>query len=189
MNKTKNQPASPERERGEELRTKNKKQGLSLLELLIVLGILSIISVMLVTSFSSITKGRGAVEARTTVNSELRFAFQKIEQDIRGASSLTTPAVPLGTSANTLVVVIGGSNVTYDVSLGRLRRTVGAGTPEYITASSTLVGLPTFTRLENYNVVLNATTTSISVSIPAWYNSSSTDWQYSETRQATMSLR
>lgn len=168
--------------------THNRKRGLSLLELLIVLGILSVISVMLVTAFSSITRGRGAVETRTTVNGELRFAFQKIEQDIRGASSLTTPAAPAGTSGSTLVLVVGGSNVTYDVSLGRLRRTVGA-TAEYITASSTLVGAPTFTRLENYNSILNATTTSITVSIPAWYNSSSTDWQYSETRQATMSLR
>lgn len=169
--------------------THNRKRGLSLLELLIVLGILSIISVMLVTAFSSITRGRGSVETRTTVNGELRFAFQKIEQDIRGASSLTTPAAPAGTSGSTLILVVGGANVTYDVSLGRLRRQVGAGTPEYITASSTLIGAPTFTRLENYNSILNATTTSITVSIPAWYNSSSTDWQYSETRQATMSLR
>lgn len=167
--------------------THNTKRGLSLLELLIVLGILSIISVMLVTAFSSITRGRASVESRTTVNAELRFAFQKIEQDIRGATVLTTPV--LGTPASTLVLTVGGQSVTYNLLLGRLRRTVGAGTPEYITASSTLIGVPTFTRLENYNSILNATTTSVIVSIPAWYNSSSTDWYYAETRQATMSLR
>lgn len=165
------------------------KRGLSLLELLIVLAILSIVAVMLVGAFSSITRGRGAVESKTTVNGELRFAFQKIEQDIRGASSLTTPAAPAGNSGSTLVLVVAGSSVTYDVSLGRLRRQVDAGTPEYITASSTLIGTPTFTRIENHNPVRVATTTSVMISIPALYNSSSTDWQYSETKQATMSLR
>src|SRR3989344_6408170 len=91
-----------------------KNQGLSLLELLIVVAVLSIVSVMMVGAFLSITRGRGAVESKTTVNGELRFAFQKIEQDIRSASSLTTPSSTT-TPMATLALVIGGQTITYDV--------------------------------------------------------------------------
>jgi N-acetylneuraminic acid mutarotase len=69
-----------------------KNDGFSLLELLIYMGLLSVIMVGITAIFTSVDSGRARNEVEATVNSNLRFAVEKIEGDIRSATSITTPS-------------------------------------------------------------------------------------------------
>lgn len=163
------------------------QRGVSLLELLIYVAILSVLVVIVANAFISLAKGRGQSEARSEVNSAVRFANQVIKQDIKNAQTVTTPL--LGTPASTLSVTVSGNIVMYDVVGGVLRRTVNAGTPEPINGSSVWAEMPVFTRFENYNSILNATTTAVLIEMTMRYNASSTDWTYSDTSRTTITLR
>ncbi len=72
----------------------DKRLGFSLLELLIYMGLLAVVMIVIVEIFVGIGTGRGKSEAQTTVNSNLRFAFQEIQNDLRAATSITTPTSP-----------------------------------------------------------------------------------------------
>ena len=153
---------------------------------IIYLAILSGLMVIISNTFVDLSKGRGRAEARNEVNAAIRFATEKIRQDAKGASAVVTPT--LGTPGSTLQMTVGGTPVTYDVLLGQLRRNDN-GTIATTTGTNVFVGTPTFTRLENYNTTLLATTTSVQVAMTFSYNSSSTDWAYSTAMRTTMTLR
>ena len=158
-----------------------------MLELLIYIAILSGLMVVVSNAFISISKGRGQAEARNEVNAAVRFATEKLRQDLKDASSVSTPT--LGTPSATLVMTIAGATTTYDVSAGVLRRTVGAGSPIAVTGTNIFVNAPTFTLLQNTNSVLSATTTAVQINLTFKYNVTNTDWTYSTTIQTTASLR
>lgn len=164
-----------------------RTRGFSLLELLIYIAILAGLMVVISDAFISLSKGRGRAEARGEVNSAIRFAAERIKQDVKGASVVTTPI--LGTSSATLQAIVSGVTVLYDVSGGQLRRTEGAGSPVLVTGTNVTVDTPSFTRLENYNTVLQATTTAIQALMTFRYNASSTDWTYAATLRTTADLR
>ena len=164
------------------------KRGFSMLELLIYIAILSGLMVIISDMFLELSKGRGQAEAKSEVNAAIRFAAERIRQDMKGASVLTTPV--LGTASSTLLSTVGGVAIRYDVATGTLRRQEGVGTtPVAVSGSNVFVSTPTFTRLENYNATLLATTTSLQVAMTFQYNSSSTDWKYSDSLQTSISLR
>lgn len=165
-------------------------RGFSLLELLIYVAILSGLMVVVSDSFISLSKARGQAEARNEVNASIRFATERIRQDAKGASLVTTPI--LGTASSTLQMSVSGLTVIYDTLSGQLRRREGNGvstTTALVTGTNVFVNVPTFTRLENYNTPLNATTTAIQVAMTFRYNASSTDWSYADTLRTTVSLR
>lgn len=159
---------------------------MSLLELLIYIAILSGMMVIVSDSFISLSKGRGQAEARSEVNSAIRFATERIKQDVKNASAISTPT--LGTPASTLSMTVAGVPVVYDVLGGALRRTENSVVAT-TTGSAVSVDTPTFTRLENYNSVLSATTTAIQTEMTFRYHSSSTDWVYADTLRTTATLR
>lgn len=167
----------------------SNQKGFTLLELILYVGILVIVMVVVINIFTSLSKGNGNVEARTEVDSNLRYALEKINQDVRVATSVTTPATAGSTSA-TLVMTVGGATITYDVSGGQLRRQVNAGTPVAITPTTVTVATPTFTRLHNTNTVLSVTIVTIqsdlTVSTPT---TGSPDKQYSQRKKSTAALR
>lgn len=162
-------------------------RGVTLLELLIYVAILSGLMVVVSDAFISLSKGRGQSEARSEVNSAVRFASERIKQDIKNASLVSTPV--FGTPSNTLSLTVSGSTILYDVSGGALRRKVDSGTPEVVTSGAISVDTPTFTRIENYNPTLNATTTAIQVAMTFRYSSLSTDWVYENAFRTTITLR
>lgn len=162
------------------------KNGISLLELLIYIAILSGIMVIVSDAFISLSKGRGQAEARSEVNSAIRFAAERIKQDVKNASAVSLPV--LGTPASTLNLTVSGAPILYDVLGGVLRRTENSVVAT-TTGSAVFVSTPIFTRLENYNVVLKATTTAIQTVINFRYNSSGGDWSYSDTLRTTTSMR
>ena len=161
---------------------KIKNSGISLLELLIYIAIFAGLMVIVSDAFISLSKGRGQSQARSEVNAATRFATEKIRQDIKGASAVVAPI--LGTASSTLNVTVGGVPIVYDVSDGQLRRNAIA-----VTGTSIFVSAPTFTRLENYNAITQATTTAIQVAMTLRYNASSSDWTYSDSLRTTVSLR
>lgn len=169
---------------------KISKQGFSLLELLIYVAVLSGLMVVVGNSFIGLSKGRGQSEARSEVNAAVRFASEKIKQDLKSATSLVAPV--LGTASSTLEMVVPGFTIKYDTLNGQLRRTEGTGlatTTTVVTGSGIFVESPTFVRIENHNQPLSATTTAVKISAIFRYNASSTDWMYQSTLQTTISLR
>ena len=165
----------------------SRSRGVTLLELLIYVAILSGLMVVVSDAFISLSKGRGQSEARSEVNSAVRFASERIKQDIKNASLVSTPI--FGTPSNTLSLTVAGSTILYDVSSGALRRKVDVSEPELVTGGAVTVDTPTFTRIENYNPILNATTTAIQVAMTFRYSSNSTDWVYENAFRTTITLR
>ena len=164
----------------------SRTRGMSLLELLLYIAILSGLMVIVSDAFITLSKGRGQSEARSEVNSAIRFAHEHIKQDVKNASALSTPV--LGTPSNTINLTVSGVPVVYDVLGGVLRRTEN-GVTASTTGSTVAVDAPIFTRLENYNSVLKATTTALQTTMTFRYNASSTDWVYSDTLRTTASFR
>jgi len=161
-------------------------QGFTLIELLIYIAIVAVIMIVTTDTFVSLTKGQGQSEARSEVNTAIRFATDKIRQDLKGASSVAVPA--LNTPSSTLEATVGGETVIYDTLAGQLRRQEGIGEPEAVSGSNIFVDEPTFTRIENYNADFDTTTTAVQISMMFHYNSSSTDWLYSNKMQTTVTL-
>ena len=168
----------------------NKQQGFSLIELLIYMAILSGLMVIVTNTFISISRGGGQSGARSEVNSAIRFSTERIRQDLKNATSTSPIITPiLVTSSSTLkLTTTAGTPITYNVSSGKLLRNDN-GTVSTTTGPNIFVNAPIFTRLENYNSVLQATTTSIQIDMTFSYNSSSTDWIYSDRLRTTVMVR
>lgn len=162
-------------------------QGFTLIELMVYLGILSIISVVLSLSFISLTRGRAQNESRTEVQSNARFAMDKITQDIQAASSVSLGSGGVSTSS-ALVLTEPIGTVQYSVSNGQLQRTVNSGAPDIITSTLVTANTLTFTRADNYNTVLNATTTSVQTQLKLQYVNTSGEAGYSVTMQDTTNI-
>ena len=163
-------------------------RGVSLIELLIYIALLSVILLVISSAFISISKTGGVVDARTEVNSNARFAVNKIIQDVKSASAVSVPTI-VGGTAVTLQLTVSGDTILYDVSAGQLRRKVNAGAAEPVTSNLVTVSTPTFTRLENYNSVFQATTTTIGVNMTITHVNTGSDYIYSSTINTTAALR
>lgn len=169
-----------------------QQRAFSLVELLIYISLISVISLVISTAFITFSRGRGQVEAKGEVNSNLNFAIEKISQDLRLASAVTTPLTAGSTSSGTLVATVSGSTITYCIVSNQLRRQAGAGSCDSnsptITSPNVIISAANFTRLENTNSVLSKTMVSIEADLQASYNSTSPDWQYSEQKETTVIL-
>ena len=166
---------------------KIKNSGISLLELLIYIALLSGLMVIVSDAFIMLSRGRGQAEARSEINSAIRFAGELIKQDVKNATAVSAPL--LGVPGSTLSLTVSGDTILYDMSGGTLRRKVNAGAPEAVTGSYVTVDVPTFTRIENYNSIHNATTTAIQVAMTMRYNAESGDWTYEDSLRTTVTLR
>ena len=166
--------------------------GFSLLELLIYLSILSVVMLLVGGSFFSLSRGRGQIEARGEVNSNIRFALLKMKQDIEGATSVLLPASP-GETGATLSLDLGGQIILYCVFDGVLRRDIDGGVcdgaSESLTASTTEVTTILFERVENINLTLGEIVTSVGISLSARYAGGGPDYEYTTSRSTTASVR
>lgn len=172
-------------------RSLNSNKGFSLLELLIYVAIIAIITVFISGIFLILNKSRGQTEARNEVNSAIRFAIEKISQDIKAASGVSAPA-SAGATSTALQITVSGSNIAYCIANAELRRQINGScdvSSEEIAGGNVRMKSLVFTRLENTNAILNKTIVSIEINLSAEYNSTSTDWQYSASKKTTISLR
>jgi type II secretory pathway component PulJ len=165
-----------------------KVSGFTLIELLIYIAILSAVTIMVSESFVILSKGRGGVEAKSELNSNLRFVLERIRRDVAGASSLVTPDTTAATSS-LLELVISSSTVKYSLDNNRVARQVGVQALEYISSDKINVKSLSFGRLENTNTVLNKKRISVEINILGAYNSTSPDWQYSQSEKASVDIQ
>lgn len=174
----------------------NKKQckswcrGFTLLELLIYIAILSGLMIVSTNMFISLSRGQGQTQAKSEVDTSIRFATELLRQDLKNATAVSTPAagVPNSTLTLTRIIATVPTTIIYDVSGGALRRKEGAATAVNITNSNITVGTPTFTRIENTNLVFSSTSVAIKINMTFGYNSTSPDWKYSTSLQTTVDL-
>jgi prepilin-type N-terminal cleavage/methylation domain-containing protein len=166
---------------------RNGQRGFSLLEMLVYVSLVAVLALFLSGTIVTLLKSRGATESQSDVHDSLRFAEEKITQDIRSATTLTTPGTA-GTTATTLVMTVAGSTITYDVSGGVLRRQVNASAPVNVTSTGISVTSANFTRFENTNPSLAKTVVSIQAALVFANGSTSPDKQYSETKQFTATM-
>lgn len=163
------------------------KSGFTLLELVIYISVLSIITVVVADSFLILNKGRGGVEAKSELNSNLRFAVEKIKRDIASADNVITPSL-VTASSTVLDLTIASSSVKYTLNNNRVTRQVDAQAFEYITSDTIKINSLYFNRLENINTVLNKKRISVELNISGTYNSASPDWQYSQNEKTSVDL-
>jgi prepilin-type N-terminal cleavage/methylation domain-containing protein len=164
-----------------------KKSGFTLIELAIYIAILSVVTVVVADSFLILNKGRGGVEAKSDLNSNLRFATEKIKRDITSASNLITPDTTAA-SSTLLNLTISGASVKYTLNNNRVTRQVDAAPFEYITSDTVKINNLYFNRLENINTVFNKKRISVEINISASYNSASPDWQYNQSDRTSVDL-
>jgi prepilin-type N-terminal cleavage/methylation domain-containing protein len=167
----------------------NPQRGFSLLELLLYIAVISIITLVLSSTLISIYYGRGAAESRMEVNADLNYVFNRLGQDLK-AGSVATISIPslIGATSSVLTFIAQGAEITYDIDGGKVRRTADA-VSQYITGDDVAVDSLLFTRIENTNVTLSKTFISISVAMQAHYNGTSSDKQFTESKQTTFTLR
>lgn len=168
----------------------NRNSGFSLLELLLYVAVLAIITTFITGAFFSINQGRARVESATEVNSNLRFAIEKITQDIKHASSVAVPSIA-GETTNSIELSISGTTITYCMVNGHVRRQSGGtctGASDSITSDTVIANTLAFTRVENANAALGKTFVTISVSLGLRYNSDTPEWQYAATKQTNVSI-
>lgn len=167
------------------------QKGFSLLELLLYVAVLAIITTFISGAFFSINQGRARVEAATEVNANLRFAVEKMTQDIKSASAVSVPA-SAGATSTTLQLTIGGSSLMYCIPDGRIRRQDGGactGSSPAITSGSVVGDALIFSRTENSNAALGKTFITIGILVTLHYNSDVPEWQYVATKQTSVSIR
>lgn len=170
---------------------KTLPRGFSLIELIVYIALLSVLSLAVASAFLTFNRGRGQVTARSEVNTNLRFALEKITQDLNAASTVSVPATP-GLATTTLSINTGGVNVVYCVVSGQLRRGEGglcSAASEVITSSTVSVATSTFTRMENTNTVLNQTVAGIIIDIGIRYNGTNPDTRYTAEMRSTVNLK
>lgn len=168
----------------------NFRTGFTLLELLVYIAILAIISTFVTSAFFSINQGRARVEAATEVNSNLRFAIEKMSQEIKSASAVSVPATA-GATSTSLQLTVGGATLTYCIPDSHIRRQNGGpctASSDAITGDSVIANSLVFTRLENSNSTLGKTFVTIGVALGLQYNSNTPEWQYSATKQTTVPI-
>jgi type II secretory pathway pseudopilin PulG len=160
----------------------------TLIELLIYIAVLSIMTVLVADSFIILNKGKGGVEAKSELNSNIRFVLEKIKRDVSAASSLTTPDTTAATSSS-LSLVVNGQTIQYAVASGRVTRQIDAQPTENVSSDKVRITTLYFGRTENSNATLGKKIVSVEINIAGAYNSTSPDWQYSQSEHTSADLK
>jgi len=163
---------------------KNKK-GFSFLELIIYIAIFATFLMVVVSIFSIIVSSSAKEEARAEVKQNLRFALEKITDEIYAANDVTQPIAD-GTSGNVLALTVNGAPVQFSVSGGILQKTMGT-TTENITSNKVIIDVSSdiFKRIGNVNAK-----PTIQIILKISYNDKGRPYyKFSQTIQTTVSLR
>jgi len=154
------------------------------MELMIYVSVLSIMSVIVANTFISLGKGGSNVEAKSELNSNFRFAIEKIKRDVSLATAISSPAVA-GANSNLLDVTVSGQSVKYTITNNKISRQVGVQAVEYITSDAINITALSFTRLENVNSVLNKKRISVEIIMTGEYAGSNPELRYQQSQKTT----
>lgn len=123
------------------------QQGVTLVEMLLVMGLLGIFLVVLTSIFTATLDVQNQSQSYSATISDGRFIMARLNYDIARATAITTPAA-LGGSGATLVLTVGGSPYTYTLSGSALQLTDATGTANLNGGGATVSNL-NFQRLGN----------------------------------------
>ena len=132
--------------------------------------------------FVSINSSRLRAEARAEVNSNLRFALDKMRQDLREATNVTSPVAD--TTSAPLVITVQGNAVTYALESGVITRN---SVP--VISNNVNVTALTFERFQNVNLPTLKVATTLRATITAEYNSTLGELQFTDTMNSTVQLQ
>lgn len=114
------------------INSKNTRDGLSLLELLIYIAIFSILMVAIAGLFTMILRTRSVATARFEVQENTRVAVEEIKTALRSAAAVSVSGMcPL----NMVSVQRGAITTIYQIMGGSLVKTAGSNPSENITTS------------------------------------------------------
>lgn len=122
-----------------------KKAGVTLIELLIVLALFPLVLVALGWVFAAVTEGQLRSIAQSSVDQEQQFILSKLSSDVARAEALLMPATP-GASGAVLQMELPDGLVQYSLSGTRLMRTDSLTTAA-VSSSRVLVDEFSVTRL------------------------------------------
>ena len=169
-----------------EIRVINRREdwcckGFTLIELIIYFAIISVVSLVSVDILYSLSDSRGRIESRSEVNQNLRFAAERLVNDVHLATAVT---IPSGTNifGNVLTMTLPSEgSVSYSVSGGVLQRNATNLTSNNVTVDT---GSSIFTRIDNGN---NKT---IQINLKMSYNDAGRpNWQYANSVQTTAAVK
>lgn len=116
------------------------QQGVTLVELLLVMGLLSIFMVMLSGILAASLDVQSQSQSYATVNHDSRFMLARLEYDLNHASAVTMP-VTYNASSSSLGIVIGGVTYTYSLNGTNVQLSDGTNTDVLNGGDTTVSGL------------------------------------------------
>jgi hypothetical protein len=135
------------------------------MELLIYTAILSIVVVLVSNILISLSKSDAQSQAKSEVNSSVRFVGELLRQDIKSASVVSIPSINTPDVTLSLTRRVDGKTIIYQLVGNVLTRKEGDDPEVNITNSNIVVSNPVFTRIENTNQVFDTKNISIKTSL------------------------
>lgn len=137
--------------------------GFTLIEIIIYMALLSIFLLTLTDIFTSILDVQLESDATSAVEQDGRFLLSRFSYDINRASSITIPSA-IGSSSNSLSIVIGGITYTYALGGSNLGLTNNLGTSNLNGSDTAISGL-TFQKIANSTIAGTKETIKINFTI------------------------
>lgn len=162
-------------------------RGFSLLELLIYIAILSGFLLVIVNLFFTVSTSSVREEVRAEVRQNLRFASQRITDEVRSGKEIISATLPDGGAGNTLdIKITDGTTVRFSVSGGVLQKTKNFGLPGETIESITTNNVAVNTSPEIFNRIGNT----IQINLKIDYNDNGRgDYKFFESVKTAVSLR
>lgn len=123
------------------------QDGVTFIEMLVVMGLLGIFLVVITGIFTSTLDIQNQSESYSATVSDGRFIMARLNYDIARASAISTPAA-LGGTSTSLVLTINSATYTYALNGNNLQLTDGNGSGN-LNGNGTTVSNLSFQRLGN----------------------------------------
>lgn len=125
----------------------SNQDGVTLVEMLVVMGLLASMLILIATIFTSAVDVQQESNSYSSTLDSGRFMLARLNYDIARATAVTTPA-SLGSTGTSLVLTIGGTTYTYALLGNNLQLTDGTGTAN-LNSDDVTVSNPSFQELGN----------------------------------------
>jgi prepilin-type N-terminal cleavage/methylation domain-containing protein len=160
--------------------TLTNQDGVTLVEMLVVMGLLAAMLVLIATIFTSAADVQQQSNSYSSTLVSGRFILARLNYDIARATAVTTPA-SLGTTGTSLVMTVGGSTYSYTLSGTNLQLTDATGAANLNSADVTVSAL-SFQELGNtagfptilYSFTLTSTAKTHGVAVSQTFTSAET---------------
>lgn len=144
------------------LKTKNNNKGFTLIELLIFIGIFSILITSLFQLLIAVFDVQLESQSTSVISQDGRYILNKLTNDIKNATSVTTPAVKgIAGQGSTMVISDGTVTYTYTLTNGNLTLNNSVlGTTDQLNSVNTYISNLNFIRLSDVSGNFNTITVS-----------------------------